>query len=186
MKKIIYLAVFSIMALFSSCNKSREIDYENLIVGKWLCTSINEEAVITDNAFVIEFCSNKVQKLAKGYALSDGNKRWMEGVNYSYRLEDNILFINGRDALDSIWTLELEITIINEQSLTYGVRKITMGGKNMTDKNIYKFSKITNDNSSKIVGLWYGKDVTSATTDNAYHYWEYLADGTFYYYYFDI
>jgi hypothetical protein len=53
------------------------------------------------------------------------------------------------------------------------------------DPKIYTNKKVTTDLTSKFVGTWYGKSTTPGNADSSYHYWEYLANGHFNYYYQD-
>lgn len=183
MKKFVFAGVL-ILLLFCSC-KDEETDYAELIVGKWGNTLVNYEPILTDASFICEYRSDMVQLYANGFKLDDINKTWMENDNYEYDVEDKNIIIDGTDVLDHSYHMEFEILLIDENYLTYSVKKFFIDDVDYPDSNIYTCKKVKNDYSEQFTGVWYGKCTTAGTSDTKFHYWEYFADGSFNYYYLD-
>ncbi|MFZ4463193.1 MAG: hypothetical protein ACOYN5_05065 [Bacteroidales bacterium] len=184
MKKIALACVFMSIVLLA-CKKESETDYASLIIGKWVNTSVDNEPVLTDKAFAFEYKTNMVQTFANGYILDENNKTWIENENYTYSVSGNKITVDGSDELGATFHMVFDILTADAQTLRYSVSKFAVNGVEYPDSKIYTNKKVTEDVSSQFVGTWYGKSTTPGTTDDSYHYWEYLADGSFKYYYQD-
>jgi hypothetical protein len=184
MKKISLLSVLLIL-VFWSCNKENETNYASLIIGKWVNTSVDNVPVLTDKAFTFEYKADLTQTYANGYVLDENNKTWIENENYTYSVSGNKITVEGSDELGATFHMVFDILTADAETLRYSVSKFAVNGVEYPDSKIYTNKKVTEDLSSQFIGTWYGKSTTTGTTDDNYHYWEYLADGSFKYYYQD-
>jgi hypothetical protein len=182
MKKLVLVAMV-LSLLFSGCQK--QDDLYSLLLGTWVNTQVDNQAVLTDESFIMELRSDKVQMYATGYTLDMNNKTWIENDKYTYRVDGNILTIDGVGALGSKYHLELIILSVDKYTLSYSVRKLMIENVDYPDKKIYTFRKAIVDFSDRFVGTWYGRSTTPGSNDESYHCWEYFADGQFNYYYQD-
>lgn len=184
MKKTLLAWIFLCLILFG-CKKENEPDYASLIIGKWVNTMVDNEPVLTDKAFVFEYKTNMVQTFANGYILDENNKTWIENENYTYSVSGNKITIDGSDDLGATFHMEFDILSADAQNLQYSVSKFVVDGVEYPDSKIYTNKKISENLNSQFTGTWYGKSTTAGASDDSYHYWEYLADGSFKYYYQD-
>jgi hypothetical protein len=173
-----------ILILLSSCTNN-ESEYPTLIQGLWVNTEVNHQPVLTDETFAMEFKSDGSQMFARGFQLDSLNKTWMENENYTYEMAENTLTIDGTDALDMEFHLVFEIITLNQTTLIYSVKTFTNNGLSYPDSKIYTCKRVTNDFKTSFEGIWYGHCISVGTTDLKYHYWKYLNDGNYTYYYQD-
>ncbi len=171
--------------LFWGCKKDKEIDYASLILGTWVNTHVDNAAAHTDASFAFEFRTDNIQPFAKGYILDENNKTWLVNNNYTYSVNGTRISINGTSVLGNRFHMEFDILSVDENSLSYSVSKFMIDDVEYPDPKIYTNKKVTTDLTSKFVGTWYGKSTTPGNADSSYHYWEYLANGHFNYYYQD-
>jgi hypothetical protein len=180
--------LISLLIIPISCSENSipvEAALTKLLVGKWMNTKVNNEPVLTDASYVMEFRTDYVEKYAVGFQLDDNNKTWMENSNYSYSVSDHILIVDGTDVLNKKYHMEFKILTLNETTFTYSVIAFRIDGVDYQNSNSYTCKKITQDYSSQFVGVWYGRCTSDNNNDSSYHYWEYFADGTYSYYYQD-
>lgn len=155
------------------------------LIGKWVNTEVNNEAILTDAAYISEFRIDYVEMYAVGFQLDDSNKTWMENSSYTYSVRDKNIIIDGTDVLNKKYHMVFNVINLDENTFTYSISAFTIDGVDYPNTNTYTCKKITDDYSSKFVGVWYGKCTSGNNNDTAYHYWEYFSDGTFNYYYQD-
>jgi hypothetical protein len=183
MKKCV-LAGILFSFLFFGC-EVEETDYAGLLPGLWVNTLVDGEPILTDAAYVLEYRPDFVELYATGFQLNDSNKTWIENDNYRYGIEGNLLIIDGTNALEHDYHMEFEIISINQYTLSYSIRKFEIDSLDYPDQKTYTCQRATTDYGTSIVGIWYGHCTTEGTSDIKYHYWEYVADGSFNYYYQD-
>lgn len=184
MKKIL-LTGFIISFLFWGCKKEDEIDYASLILGSWVSTDVDNESVLTDASFAIEFRSDKTETYASGFVLDENNKTWIENENYTYTVNGNKIIIDGSDEIGSNFHMEFDILSVDQYTLKYSVSKFLVDDVEYPDTKIYINKKVKEDLTSQFVGTWHGKTTTPGSTDNNYYYWDYFADGHFDFYFQD-
>lgn len=186
MKTLKNLGLFSLMILMlSACKKDETNQTDELLLGMWINTLVNDQPVLTDDTFVLELKPDKTEMYAVGFQLDENNFRWEENSNYTYSLNDDRIIINGTDVLGKAYYMEFKIISLDASTLKYSVPVFTIDGESFPDNKTYTCSKINNDLSSQFTGVWYGKSTTPGTADTAFHYWEYFADGNYNYYYQD-
>jgi hypothetical protein len=187
MKYLIKFAVLScFLLLFYACSSDDDSpNYANLAIGKWINTETNGTSILTDASFIMELRADKVEFYATGYKLNDSNKTWNECSNFTYSINNDIITVDGTDSYSNTTHLEMKILTLNETTMKYSVVSFKVNGVAVADTPTYTMKKITKDYSSDIIGIWYGKCTNASSADTNYHYWEYLNDGTYNYYYQD-
>lgn len=183
-KKLLFTGMI-ISVLFTGCKKDKKTDYASLILGVWLNTLIDNNPVLTDNSYVIEFRSNQVESYAKGFVLDSNNKTWIENAKYNYTVDGDMIIIDGIDDPGNSFHMEFKILSIDQQILSYSVRKFIINNIEYPDQKIYNCKKMTADLTKQFIGTWYGKSTTPGSTDTSNHYWDYFANGHYDYYYRD-
>jgi hypothetical protein len=184
MKKLLFSGIVLSLLLWS-CKKKAEPDYASLVHGAWVNTHVDNKAIQTDASFFFEFRSDNVQPFACGYSLDENNKTWLENDNYTYLINGKNVIIDGVNVLGKKFHMEFEILSVDDHTLSYAVSKFMIDNVEYPDPKTYTNKKVTTDFQNKLVGTWYGKSITPGSMDDSYHYWDYLADGHFDYYYQD-
>jgi len=189
MKKniLFFLAFFAVISVVTSgCKKDSDPNYGELLLGTWINTHVNDESVLTDDTFILEFLSNQTEVYSIGIQLDENNKTWMENDAYTYAVQGDVIVIDGSDTFGSVYHMEFKIKSLDNQWLSYSVEKFTIDGEAFPNTNTYICSKVTDDFSSEITGTWLGDCTSIACSDTTSHYWEYFADGSYNYYFQDV
>ncbi len=168
--------------LLMSCEKE-EKSFETLLRGTWINTHIDNQPIETDQTFVLSFRPDGVELYAKGFILDENNRSWVENSNYTYTLKGNRLLIEGTDVEDHLFEMEFKIESLTQTTLTYTVTAFSIDGTDYPDTRQYTCHKAAANYSEAFAGIWYGRCTTPNEPDSQYHYWEYLPDGSFHYYY---
>ena len=186
MKKInLLISLALITILFGGCAKEDDPNYAELLKGTWVNTMVNDQAVLTDAKFSMEFKLDNTELYANGIQQDDNNKSWHENSNYTYSINGSIITIDGNDVLGNSYHMVFNILLLNQEELNYSVQTFELNGELITDAKTYTCEKVTQDFSAEFIGVWYGRCTSEGTTDSLYHYWEYFADGSYNYYYQD-
>ncbi len=175
-----FLLILSL--LFIGCKKE-EKSFDTLLRGTWINTQVDNQPLETDETFVISFRPDNVQLYAKGFILDEENRSWQENSNYTYSLKGDRLTIEGVDVENHLFEMVFRIESLTHTTLTYSVISFSIDGTEYPDAKQYTFSKASGNYSESFVGIWYGRCTTVGAADVNYHYWEYLPDGSFHYYY---
>ncbi|MDD4603475.1 MAG: hypothetical protein PHF97_06675 [Bacteroidales bacterium] len=126
-----------------------------------------------------------MENYATGFQLDENNRSWIENDNYNYTVDGNRIIIDGMNNIGNHFHMEFEIQSVDEHTLIYSVSKFMIDNVEYPDPKTYINKRVTADFSKWLVGTWYGKSTTPGSADSSYHYWEYLTDGSFNYYYQD-
>ncbi|MEI6577212.1 MAG: hypothetical protein WCO63_13625 [Bacteroidota bacterium] len=183
--KIVLFAGMFLSVLLWGCKKDDKIDYASLVLGKWINTEVDNQLVLTDATFVLEFKADKTETYASGFVLDANNKSWIENHNYTYSVKEDMIIIDGFNDLGNNFHMEFKILKADRQTLSYSVSKFTVDNVEYPDSKIYTNKKINTDLADKFVSTWYGKSTTPASPDTTSHYWQYFPDGNFHYFYQD-
>lgn len=160
-------------------------DYSKRILGTWVNTKIDNQLVLTDNAFIFNFDEMMVDMIAKGYVLDENNRLWQESSNFIYAVSQNVITIYGVDAVGQTCRMELRISDIHNDLMTYSVQKLELNGEEIFDDKIYTLQRSQKDCQFDIVGIWKGGETTEGKAQEHDYYWEFLSNGEYLFYYFD-
>jgi hypothetical protein len=181
--KLFTLALIAL--LFGGCAKDDDPNFAELLKGIWVNTLVNNQAVYTDETFIMEFKSDNTQLYASGFQLDENNKSWQENSSYTYSVSGSQMIIDGTDVLGNTIHLVFEILSLDQETLAYSIQTFTMNGEAVDDNETYTCKRVTDDFSTEFTGVWYGRCTTAGAADSLYHYWEYFTNGTYNYYYQD-
>lgn len=159
------------------------IDYKQAILGKWVNTKVNGHQVVSNNAFTVDFQPTYVAMYAKGFALDNLNTKWIENNHYVYAVNNNIVAVEGVDALGVNVSFEMVIRSISQEEMTYSIQKMTINGVATTDNNIYLLKRPTINYSTDILGVWKGKETTPGTHQTYDDFLNFFDDGRCFYYF---
>lgn len=165
-----------------SCTK--EETKSDMLKGVWLITHIDGEQVPTDERFVMELTDDK-EYYSEGIVLDSDNKKWFDRIAYDYSFSNDRIVISGTDVQNNAIQLEFAIISLNHTELICSVHLYKLNGVEIPDPKIYKYKKAVKNLQNDIIGTWYGKSTHAGSTDTDYHYWNYLPNGTYEYYYRD-
>lgn len=165
-----------------SCNKADDPTTAELLKGVWINTHIDDAAVESDLMFVMEFVEN-TEYYSAGVVYDAQNREWIDRRAFNFSINADLISIDGTDALGNALVMEFEILSITKSELKYKVNSFSSNGVVIPDPKVYKMKKETIQLENLIVGTWYGKSTHAGSPDTDYHYWDYLADGTYDYYY---
>lgn len=181
-KFTIAVGVISVILAAASCSVKVSTINE-MLPGTWICEEINDVAVPTNSKFVDVFLTDGTYTYCAAFFESDVIRRWTES-EMSYSVSNGKIHLEGTDVNKIKWESDWKIKTMTSTVMTYIVPSLKIDGVSYNDVNSYKLVKSTVDNSSSIIGLWEGKNVTSGATpsESALHRWEFLQDGTFVYY----
>ncbi len=161
-----------------------KISFDDLVLGMWVNTHVNNQPVLTDAAFVTEYRADLSQLYAIGLVIDEDNKSWTENTAYTYVIDGKTITIEGPDVFDNIFHMEFSIISLDNDTMQYDVNKFSINGEEFPDPNTYTLARVKTDLADAFVGTWYGR-CTSPGGPETYHYWDYFADGTFDYYFQD-
>ena len=177
--------VFQILVLFvilPGCSKTDEPGNLPLLKGTWVNTRIDEMNVETNRKFIMELADEK-EYYSVGVVFDTANKKWIDRRAYDYSLSDDRIMISGTDVLGNGVNIEMEIISVNSTDLVYRVNLFKYNGVEIPDNKTYTLKKVSKSLNDQIIGTWYGKATSAGSTDTDYHYWNYLPDGSYEYYY---
>lgn len=187
--RILTIIILTVCLLtgFTACNNTTDVttDYATLIVRSWRLTHINDIAIATDNSIVYTFNKDGSAFRAQSETINSG-REWMECNHFDYTLDTHYLTLKGTDSQNNTWVIEFNISTINSNSLIFSIKSITKNGLAQSDDNIYTFtSNADKGYSSKLVGIWLGKETTANVYGTPNFYMQALADGTYQGYKYD-
>ena len=155
------------------------------IIGKWMVSEIEGQPCPTNWKTVLTFESptKAYGSLSDYYSLS-----WNERVEASVIINGNRVSVSNHDG-NTINVLDCVILSISDTDMLMSSDwNVFVDGKSVQHE-VYgkeRYERITNDYKDAIIGLWEGRSTDaegSEFDDGENHRWEYLADGTFRYYY---
>lgn len=172
------------LALITSCEWHHNPDNAKLLNGMWINTKVDDQDILTDDAFIMDFKSDNTEMYAIGLQENENNKSWRENTSYTYSIVGDTISIDG-SAMENVFHMKFEILSIDKATIHYSVPAFALNGDIIPDEKTYICKKITHDLSDEFTGIWYGRCTNEGNTDSLYHYWEYLSDSSYYYYYQD-
>lgn len=184
-KKNYLVSLLMATILFAGCTNDDEPTHADLLKGTWVHTLLNGQPFLTDETFVMELRPDLTEMYAIGLQLDESNRSWVECTNYTYALVGDTIIINGTDVLNNAIHIKFLIKSLTNETMVLTVPTFSFNGIVSPNNNTYTMEKVTNDNSAAFTGVWYGRCTTEGAADSTYHYWEYLNDGRYNYYYQD-
>jgi hypothetical protein len=183
---LLKIGLFGITLLvLTSCEWNDDPSNAELLTGTWVNTMINDQEILTDATYVLEFKSDNTETHAIGFQENENNKYWQENTSFTYSVIGDTISINGFDALENVFHMKFNIQSINDSAITYSVPVFSINGDEILDEKTYTCQKVINDLSAEFEGTWYGRCTSAGNADSLFHYWEYLADSSYNYYYQD-
>lgn len=179
---IFYSLLIGCGLMLFGCSKNEDPSTRELLQGIWVNTSISNSLVPTDEKFVMEFVGN-TEYYSTGVIFDPDNKKWFNRRAYDFSLVDDRILISGTNEQGNAIELEFGIISIDQDAMVCRVNRFTSDGVEVPDPGIYAFKKASRKFNDAIVGTWYGKSTYAGSTDTDFHYWNYLSDGTYVYYY---
>ena len=177
---------------FTSCTNednpaTPDLNVAEKIIGKWIMTDKNGQPIPTSGRLVYTFVST-----TKALVSASLNSRPEVGSHWSGQLEADVS-ISGNNVTVSMYLDEhttsvhnYTITAIDANEFTASdIVTITIDGNVIhTAENVFRFTKVTADYRTAIVGTWEGHCTSpgSVFDDGQEHRWQYKADGTYVYY----
>ncbi|MEI7437250.1 MAG: hypothetical protein WCL16_10660, partial [bacterium] len=93
--------------------------------------------------------------------------------------------LNGTDVYKKTYHAEFKILTLDDATMAFNILEVASDGTVHPGSTTYTLSRVAADYSESFKGVWYGKCTSAGSADTEYHYWEYLADGSYIYYYLD-
>ncbi len=182
--KTVFLSLLSVMIL-SACTD--DDDNNKLeIAGTWV--AVNSSLTPYHNQlFVRTYTSNRTAVQASRQQVENGVK-WIEDPQYTYRIEDGILYEEGVDWKGKSFYRKSSIKLgITQDGIIMYVTELK---KTYDGESAGSLSSYTMYNSpvglydTALLGSWKGKETTPGVESDSVR-WHYMTDGTFDYYYYD-
>ena len=179
------LVLLAIVALaFTSCKKDN-LNLEEKIIGKWIRADVDGQPALTNEKMVITFVST-----TKGYLSAALNFRpeaptlWANQKEVAVAIDGNMVTVTNHQDEHTTAVEEYTVTAINDNEFTAN-HKVTMtvdGTVVMTDERTMRYTKLTADYTTAILGKWECQELTGIETYNdANARLEFFADGTYRY-----
>lgn len=188
-------AAYVCTIMFTACSSSDDStptrtnnNFAEKIMGKWMCTIVDEKHAVTNYYYVLTFVSpTKAYRSFSPTMFQQMGGLWENQAECKANIMGNGMTItnNYGSNLTSLseYTLqsmtETDMLLVAKHTITYNGMPIEL-----PEHNYERFKKITKDYSKDIIGTWEGQ-VTSGQSDfddGKRHRWEYKADGTYVYY----
>ena len=175
--------------LFTSCKKDEDnnLKLEEKIIGKWIVTDINGQPAVTNIKFVYSFVSTtKAYMSASLNRFSEVGSHWIDQLETDVVINGNKMTLTNHPDEHTTVVVEYTVTSITANEFTAN-RKITFtvnGAVVDSDEETFRFTKVTADYSTAILGTWQGHCTSAGSVfdDGQEHRWQYNADGNFVYY----
>lgn len=178
--KITFISSLFLATVLTSCS-NKFASYPEDIVGTWVCIAVDGEEVETDLLFTYTFDSQK--KCVLGESLQVENGATWAVYKYDYWVEKGVLHEERSD--ESGYHRTKSDISFNGDLMYYKTYYFESAGEIIDDSHTYTLKRVKNDLSSLLIGMWGGRETTPGVTSQYDTYWEYLADGTYNYYYYD-
>ena len=174
-------------SVFTSCKKDEDnsLKLEEKIIGKWIRADVDGQPALTNEKMVITFVST-----TKGYLSAALNFRpeaptlWANQKEVAVAIDGNMVTVTNHQDEHTTAVEEYTVTAINDNEFTAN-HKVTMtvdGTVVMTDERTMRYTKLTADYSTAVLGKWECTELTGIETYNdANARLEFFADGTYRY-----
>ena len=162
-------------------NLPTQEEIETKIIGRWKKMKHDGKDAVTNKRKIWTFNNDgKGTQSTADYKEGEKTFIWDNKEPIQYSIQGNILHSISTDAEQTA-----TIPFINANQMTMHVTKIKIISRGVDVKYSYvgEYSKVTEDYSQSIIGMWEGVEMTGDETyGDANHRIEYKADGTYVYY----
>lgn len=193
MKKVFLMMAVVAMALVS-CGKenvNESDDISQQIIGKWMLSKMDGNAVPTNAKVVYTFESTTNGYISASRADYNADMtRWTDHAPSAITVDGKKISMKGDLNKTTSFEAEIEVKTINS-SETETDSKYTVyhnGAPLYVSEGTAVWAKVTKDFGADILGVWEGhvtNNEGSEFDDGELHRWEYFADGTYIYYHLD-
>lgn len=187
-KMFMVLAATLICGAFflTSCNKEKDLNVKEKIIGKWITADINGKPAVTNDKMVYNFISSTKAYLSASFSKHpEAGSPWIVIEEADVVVKGNTVTITCHPSQNTTSVQEFTITSINDNEL-FAKAKITVkNGDNvvLSEEGTLRLVKVTVDYGADIIGYWIGRmtSVESDYGDIDTHGWDFSGDGTFVY-----
>lgn len=160
------------------------LDLEEQIRGMWVNTQVDDEPVVTNEAFMTDYRIDFSQRYAIGLDIDDANSSWFENTEYTYSVENGMVIVEGPDVFGDEFYMEFEIHEIDDQHMRYSVPIFMINGEPHPDPHTYTLERVTDDHLDDLPGTWQAQ-ASGANGGEAEYYFDYFMDGSYSLYFRD-
>lgn len=164
--------------VFVACNEG-EIDYKSEIQGKWICNEINYLYFPSEEIFILDFLNDNRQCYGQVYNSLEG-ATWMEGDDYTYSVDGEMLSIKGTNPLGQSLELSMKIKRVGPDYLDYQETKTMIDGNENCAHRIFSFYKANDLPTETFTGMWelYTLELNDSLSTSNYKF-DFKSDQTF-------
>ena len=189
MKRILMVLAATVICgacLFTSCNKEKDLNVSEKIIGKWVTADVDGQSLPTNNMKVYTFVSTTEAYMSAAlFARPDVPTLWANQMEVAVAIDGNKVTVTSHPDDHTTAVEEYTVTAISDNEFTANLKlSATVDGTvSMTEEHTIRYVKTTADHSAAILGLWECQGITGGETnndDNARL--EFLADGTYNFY----
>lgn len=185
MKKIFVLMLLTAIA-FTGCKKEKIDKLNEKIIGKWALAERDNSSVPTNDKKVFTFVSTtKAYMSAALTSRPEMGSHWIDKSEVDVVIDGNKMTLTSHPDEQMKAVEEYTVTDITDMEFIAN-RKITVtsgGNVVLSDEDLLRFTRVTDDYSQAILGMWECKEIIGGETnndDNARL--EFFADGTYKFY----
>ena len=155
--------------LFTSCNKEKDLNVSEKIVGKWMPADLDGTPVVTDKKSVYTFVSDTKVYMSVSINPQQGEESvWNEQKELDVAINGNTMILTNHSDEQTTMVEEFSFSAINGSEFTAN-HKITVtvdGAVILHNEGVIRFVKLTADYSEAIHGLWECTELTGIETYN--------------------
>ena len=188
MKKVSFVILLAILALFSSSCKKDKINLSEQIIGKWETSkSTGGTNPLTNDLDVLTFVSPSKAFMSASFNSSMvPGVLWWDQQEFDVKIDGSKATLTGHIDEHTTILIELEVSSIGKSEMLAKrtITKSVDGNFVNSVKQDVRYVKVDENYKQNILGTWEGRCTSGeAASDNGQtHRWEYKADGTYVYY----
>ena len=191
MKKLFVMLALAAVVL-ASCSKDKEgANIADKIIGKWMLSETNGNAVPTNEKFVYTF-----ESATEGYVsasrvdISEDSHIWTNYMPSEISIDGNSIIIAGNLNKSISFEADLQVKSISGDEMVAELKfSVKHNGTEIFNRSsTIKMVKVAREYSTEILGEWEGRNTNeegSVFDDGQVHRWKYFDDDTYIYYSLD-
>lgn len=188
MKKVSFVILLAVVALFSSSCTKDKINLSEEIIGKWQSAkSKGGSNPLTNNVDLLTFVSTDKAYMSASFNSSMGlGVLWWDQEEFNVKIDDKLVTLTNKIDEHTTILIELEVsTIGNNEMIAKRTMTKSVDGYvvNSVNENV-RYVKVEENYKQDILGTWEGRCTSgeAASDDGQTHRWEYKDNGTYVYY----